>query len=283
MDKTPSYHYQSHLGWIGGNSRHDATNNVWQLAQKLEFRVLKHSAIEIYNSCYRTMTSGEKFRLPLNRSPFEEFREPRNLVEGPPPPFSPISEEKKRALHELVCPGSISSPQLLHPDEGNGNNGLGGLESYMQPRANESLGDGGVEGIIRSPDPSGTQPAGVDAHEGVEATPDGFGVGVDVGVDTGIDVGGPSIEETPNLESPSKPRKRPLSTDEGGPVRKKYRPRNCGTLRCGISSACIVTFTSTRNRAGHYRRMHAAEYARLQADGTLPLPQNKKKAAARSA
>jgi hypothetical protein len=67
---------------------------------------------------------------------FLGFRESRHSVEGPPPPFSPVSEEAKRAILQLFCP---ESNEIENLESGNGNDGLGEPELMRIPSAILSL------------------------------------------------------------------------------------------------------------------------------------------------
>lgn len=310
MDKTPSSHYNSHLGYVGGYGRQDATNNLWQLANSLAFRVLQRSAEDIYEHFYRNLSSG-KFLIAMFESPTMS-RERRHLLEGPPPSFSPVSEERKQALLELVCPGSnikpevpvfwwnpyfkrpgqlwslpISSPEIESLDIDNGNDGLGEPEPYMQARALESLVPEGLEledGQSSLPadigNPLELQPGdggvggSVPSPETSASRPSGVGAheGIKATPD-GVGIGAPPPEGMSSLENPADQKflKRRLSNDESSQViPKQRRAKNSGTLRCEFSDSCPQTFVTTANRARHHKTQHKAEYERLQLANLIP-------------
>jgi hypothetical protein len=109
MDKLPYFHHSGHLGWINGNSTQETTDSFWQLSQNLAFGVVQLSAIDIYQRFYDTLSSGSH-RIAMYQSPFYQLRESHHLVERAPPSFSPVSEETKQALLQLVLLESNGKP-----------------------------------------------------------------------------------------------------------------------------------------------------------------------------
>jgi hypothetical protein len=296
MDKLPYFHYKGHLGWINGNCTQETTDSFWTLSQNLAFRVVQLSAIDIYQRFYNTLSSG-RWQIPIHQSPFHQVRESYHLVEGPPPSFSPVSEETKQALLQLVLQESNSKPQLPisspgneNLESGNGNDGLGEPEPYIQPRAPESLvpeglvlkdgqpslptetvvgdsvelqpGDGGVGGRVPSPEPSASRPSGVDddGHVDKKQKVSDTGLSLRCEISSACTV---SYTNTKALHRHYRT-KHPDNKDYVG-----SRNPGVGTLLCEISSACTKPYVSTSGRLRHYRTAHPDEYARRQATGEM--------------